>query len=322
MVSCKNVDKLNDENKILKRCNNTGIRIFQRSIYHWKTTFDLNQEEKSFLQKHNISRIYIRMFDVCREWNGLEERFEVVPVATTKFKSNRPDSIEIIPTVFITLEALMEYTGKERDLSSLIVTRVLAMCSWNELGPIKEIQYDCDWTAHTKESFARLCQSTKELLLNKGIALSGTIRLHQIEEAEYPFDIGVLMMYNTGNFKDVNTRNSILDFNDVKKYMMVENRIKRFKEARSYNCKTISVAYPIFSWGVEFDDKGQFSRLISDYPNDLYDSKYKVKYESSDINEILKVRYLVDSTIGKCIDANILYHLDSDNLKKYTSDEI
>lgn len=41
------------------------------------------------------------------------------------------------------------------------------------------------------------------------------------------------MMYNTGNFKDVNTRNSILDFNDVKKYMMVENRIKRFKEARN-----------------------------------------------------------------------------------------
>lgn len=90
------------------------------------------------------------------------------------------------------------------------------MCSWNGLGTIKEIQYDCDWTAHTKESFARLCQSTKELLLNKGIALSGTIRLHQIEETEYPFDRGVLMMYNTGNFKDVNTRNSILDFNDVK----------------------------------------------------------------------------------------------------------
>jgi hypothetical protein len=196
------------------------------------------------------------------------------------------------------------------------------MCSWNELDSIKEIQYDCDWTAQTRESFARLCQSTKELLLNKGIALSGTIRLHQIEEAEYPFDRGVLMMYNTGNFKDIKTRNSILDINDVKKYLMVENRIKRFKEARSYNCKTISIAYPIFSWEVEFDENGQFSKLVSGDSKNMNRDNQGVRYEDSEIEEILKVKDLVESTVGTHIYGNILYHLDSDNLKKYTNEEI
>ena len=50
----------------------------------------------------------------------------------------------------------------------------------------------------------------------KEIALSITVRLHQLREPAPPADRGVLMLYNTGALKAHDTRNSILDLADVK----------------------------------------------------------------------------------------------------------
>ena len=39
--------------------------LSRKGIYYWKTVFSLNDYEKDFLQKHDISRLYIRLFDVA-----------------------------------------------------------------------------------------------------------------------------------------------------------------------------------------------------------------------------------------------------------------
>lgn len=293
-----------------------------RSIYHWKTTFDLNQKDSAFINEHKITRLYVRMFDVGMERNESNDSLEVVPLGTTRFRSRIPSGCVYIPTVYITQEALKAYCYAEWKLAELIVTRVKAMASWNQLGNFSEFQYDCDWTAGTRKSFERLCEATQKLLSKDGIVLSGTIRLHQLEDAIYPFDKGVLMVYNTGSFVNPNTTNSILDYDDVSKYLSSKERINNFLKARKTNCQIIDVAYPTFNWGVVFDNNSQFKRLVRDIDGYIPEQGEQLRIEKSDYKEIDKVKHLIDSLLWPIINGNIIYHLDSQNLKNYSSEEI
>ena len=52
------------------------------SIYYWKTVFELDSVELSFLQKHNIGRIYLRMFDVATEPDFLNGKYRFLQIPT------------------------------------------------------------------------------------------------------------------------------------------------------------------------------------------------------------------------------------------------
>lgn len=293
-----------------------------RSIYHWKTTFNLTPKDSAFITDHKITRLYVRMFDVGMERNESNDSLEVVPLGTIRFKSALPKNCEFIPTVYITQDALKAYCYGEWKLAELIVTRVKAMASWNELGDFSELQYDCDWTTETRKSFERLCESTKKILDKDGIILSGTIRLHQLEEAVYPFDRGVLMIYNTGSFVNPNTKNSILYYDDVRKYLSVGKRVRKFIDSRKNNCQIIDVAYPTFSWGVVFDDSGNYKRLVKDISRYELQKGERMRVEVSDYKEIQRAKHLVDSLLYPAVNGNIIYHLDTENLKNYDSEQI
>lgn len=319
-LSCKNPKEVNCQNPMKE----VPVKTSGRGIYHWKTTFDLTHEDTTFLDSHGITRLYVRMFDVGMERNESTDSLEVVPLGTTRFISRIPAQCDYIPTVYITLKALKAYNGRESDLADLIIRRIYAMCSWNELGEFDEVQYDCDWTAETKASFERLCSYSKRLLEKEHIILSGTIRLHQIEDATYPFDKGVLMIYNTGSFANPKTKNSIIDYDDVYKYLSVKDRIDRFKKARKENCPHIEMAYPTYGWGVLFDDEGRFRALVTDKEACLLSQSRKenIRIESSEYEEVVTVKELVDSVFGDVSCGNIIYHLDANNLSKYESHEI
>ena len=36
--------------------------LSERSMYFWKSNFKLDQEEKSFVKKHNVKKIYAKFF--------------------------------------------------------------------------------------------------------------------------------------------------------------------------------------------------------------------------------------------------------------------
>ena len=298
-----------------------------RGIYHWKTTFNLSDDDLAFVKEHGINQLYVRMFDVGLTSESMPSSMDnIIPLGTTKFLSHVPEGCRVIPTVYISLSALKAFSGQEKELADMIVKRIFAMASWNDLGEIDEIQYDCDWTANTRPMFERLCEHTRAQLREKGVILSGTIRLHQIQEAYYPFDKGVVMIYNTGSLYDSKGKNSILSYDDVYKYLSVESRIKKFREARTENCPVMEMAYPTYGWGVVYTSMGKFKRLVSSPEayeasrSDMWDER--VRWETSEIDEIIRVKRLVDNTIGKVSQGNIIYHLDSKNLLNYESDEI
>ena len=320
--------------------------VAHRAAYFWKTTFDLSESEKSFLSDHKIGRLYLRLFDVVVEENWADNSPEVVPVATTRFVSSVPEGLEIVPTVYITIDALRQYSSYEDALAELITKRVLNMCSYHDLGDIREVQFDCDWTSGTKGAYNSLCEKARQILHDRGILLSGTIRLHQIEEAVYPFDRGVLMLYNTGALMDSGTTNSILSFDDVNKYLGVERRIDRFLEARRKNCANVDLAFPIFSWSVVFNKDRSFRGLMkktdfNDTDKIIWQGKglfivedncwvgdnwlwkdMTIRVEHSDLGEILRVKELAQRTVGAAAQANILYHIDSRTISNYSRDDI
>ena len=294
-------------------CNNTSNTVVEpkNSIYHWKTTFDINDAEAAFLKKHNIERIYVKMYDVATEQNFLSGEADIVPIATTKFVSAIPDNVEIIPVVYITIDTLYALGRWDRteEFGKLIIERTLAMCRYNKCGKIRELQLDCDWTSTTKDVYEKLCGIIRKSLREKDIDLSITVRLHQLRESAPPADRGVLMLYNTGALKDIKTKNSILDMADAKPYL----KSKKYPIPLDY-------AYPAFGWGVKFEND-KFVAIVTDEETKAAANEY-IRYERATATDILKVKSLVEDKLGKPTSGNILYHLDEVQLKNYTDDEI
>jgi hypothetical protein len=77
------------------------------------------------------------MFDVATEQNFYSGNVDIVPIATTKFVSEIPKGLEVVPVTYITIEALRAMNGNEDEFASLIVERLLAMTSYNNCGEIR-----------------------------------------------------------------------------------------------------------------------------------------------------------------------------------------
>lgn len=279
------------------------------AIYHWKGEFTPDSTELNFLKRHDIKRLYLKMFDVVSQWDNISRQIEIRPNATTKFGCQPPADVEVIPVTYITIDALREMNTREGEYAPLIVERLLAMARYNHCGTIREVQLDCDWTSTTKASYHKLCQIVKDSLNARQIDLSITIRLHQLQETPPPADRGVLMLYNTGALKDPKTHNSILDIEDVKPYL----RVSTYPLPLDY-------AYPAFGWGVKFVDD-YFWMIVSEQAQ-AHDDKTHIRRERPSAKEILRTKALVEQRLGKPNRGNILYHLDKQQLNHYNDDEI
>lgn len=78
----------------------TGLHQQTNAVYYRKTACKLSEQEKDFLQKEKIGRICLRMFDVTPSEYG------AVTNASVSIGTTVPSYIEIVPTVFITVDAL------------------------------------------------------------------------------------------------------------------------------------------------------------------------------------------------------------------------
>lgn len=306
----------------------------KNSVYYWRTNFSLNEDERNFLKNNEIKKMYVRFFDVDINRNP-NFRDVCAPVASINLHSSDWDiirnlDIEIVPVVFITPEAIKSYS----TFTDFLARRLSVMCIENNIVGIREVQFDCDWTTSTQQSYFNFLVDIREYLneyFQDTIQISTTIRLHQLTQEAPKADYGVLMCYNTGDFKDFDTENSILDVKDVKQY--VNRKLKDYP-------LPLTLALPTYSWCVEFDENKEFVCLNkSDCPvNDT--SKYKllsgnryevidrlpesatkyVRYEEVSAQTILEVKKLLNRY---CSDKSvILYHLDAKQLSKYSDDEI
>lgn len=268
-----------------------------RSVYYWSTTLNMDSVKTAFMRNYDISRMYIRYFDVVADQSG-----RAVPNATLKFATEVPQGIDIVPTVFVMPECLRQDRSR---LASLIVKRVVQMNETNDVYNVKEIQIDCDWTQSTRQLYAEFMQAMMRECHSRHLKLSSTIRLHQLAQTPPPADRGVLMMYNTGDATDIRCHKPILDMHDAAPYLPRLN---------DYKLK-LSTAYPIFTWRILFRG-GRFVGFIhndGEYPILPSDSIALRQPSAADIIEAVNV---IGSRRPDANNEIILFDLNNHNINR------
>ena len=246
------------------------------AVYYWRTDLRLDSTERTFLKTYNINKVYCRYFDVV-----MDERGEPMPNATITFSDTLPAGIEMIPTVYITIDCLQK---PHKDMAEKLVKRILQMNETNDISGVKEIQIDHDYTARNMKVYYGVLREVKNAW---GRTLSTTISLHQLSMEAPPVDYGALMIYNTGDPQKFTERNPILDQRDVAPYL-------RYLDDYPL---PLAAAYPVFSW----------LRIISG-----------VEIEhTAEASEVLQVKHIVEQERQDLSQSVITYHLDKENINRY-----
>ena len=209
-------------------------KVEERGMYYWRTSLNLSKGERAFLQQHHVGRLYVRYFDVVCDDAGHSQ-----PNATLSFDDSLPAGLEIVPTVYILNDCMRH---DDPLLAERILKRVRQMNETNDVGPLKELQVDCDWTMQTRQRFFGFLKQLHALCQKNNVRLSATIRLHQLSQPAPPVDRGVLMVYNTGDVTRLDCEKPILNLDDVKPYV---------HHLDDYHLP-LSAAYPLFTWRVLF----------------------------------------------------------------------
>ncbi len=283
-------------------CGRTDGGGSRRSVYYWSTVLDIDSTKQAFIDRHGVNRMYVRYFDVVAGEDG-----SPVPNATLRFRTGVPQGVEVVPAVYIVNECMAADTA---GLAGLILKRILQMNATNDIGGVKEIQIDCDWTRRTRQRYFSFLRTLRRLAAAEGIEVTATIRLHQLAEGAPPVDRGVLMMYNTGDFTDISCGKPILDMRDAAPYL---------RHLADYELP-LSAAYPIYSWRILFRG-GRYVGIMhrdDDLPVLQGDSIVIRAPTLGDITDAAK------SISSRRIQANremILFDLNNQNITRFKPDD-
>lgn len=202
-------------------------------VYYWKTTFELTPPQRQWLRHQHIQKLYLRLFDIVPSPQG------PIPNATITFADTIPASLTVIPTIFIDF-TLFRSPVDVRVMAANTLQRISKMARTHGFH-YTEVQFDCDWTPSTQQQYFDFLQAAHQI--DTSLILSSTIRLHQLSLPAPPCTYGVLMLYNTGNFRQPHLQhNPILDAEDVKPYL---------QHLSTYRLP-LCAAYPNFDWKILF----------------------------------------------------------------------
>jgi len=223
-----------------------------RAFYFWRTVLRLSQAERRAVAALGVTRLYVRMFDVDWDDRAAAPR-PLAPLQAPEgggavFAST---AVEPVPVVFI----------RERVLRHLApgaaagpTPAALAADVWREIdaelsvlgasAPVRELQIDCDWTDATRAPFFALLEEIAARARPRGVALSATIRLHQVKFRERtgvpPVARGMLMLYNVGAVDADPDTHAIFDPTRAAGYL---GRLADYP-------LPLDVALPIWSWAL------------------------------------------------------------------------
>ena len=277
-----------------------GSRL--NSAYYWSTTLDLDSTKLAFMKEHDVKRLYVRFFDIMPDDGG-----NPMPNATLRFNTAVPKDIEVVPTVFIVNDCMRRNTD---GLAEKTLKRIMRMCETNDIGNVREVQIDCDWTLGTQRVFYKFADLMRRLCHEHGLKLSLTIRLHQLSQSPPPADRGVLMVYNTGDFTRLDCRKPILDINDVKPYL---------RYLHDYHLP-LSGAYPVYSWRILFR-AGRYVGIMhrdDDLPVLQGDS---IVTRQPELDDIMNARQAIDSRREDTGRETIIFDLSNLNINRFKSAE-
>lgn len=221
------------------------------SFYYWKTAYRADSMEHTYLNRLGAKRLYVRVMDVDNQGPGNAP----IPVSPVVFSDPLPDSMLLVPVVFIVNNVLKDRTEEELDdLAERLYKFAEGKVEQAGRSGFDELQVDCDWTASTRDAYFYLLRKLRGLMPD-GTSLSATLRLHQVRNMRSsgipPADKVLLMCYNMGNLRRFDTRNSILDPDEMALYL--KGYLGRYP-------LHVDVALPLFSWSVVFRG-GQYAGI-------------------------------------------------------------
>lgn len=248
-------------------------RKVTHGYYFWRNGTYIGSAEKSFLRQHAVQKLYAKCLDI--DWNEVNHAhpLTITPVHEIAFSLQNYDSlaIRVIPVVFITNKTFRHIDPAEIPL---LVTRILrkSLPGFDKTGippdhygrryaiPA-EIQFDCDWSATTKDKYFLFLRQVRQQLAARQIAISATIRLHQYKYPTKtgvpPVNRGMLMVYNVEKLTDYHASNSIFDYDKAKTY---------FIDNKPYPLP-LDIALPAYSWGIIFR-QGKFFQIENNLARD------------------------------------------------------
>jgi hypothetical protein len=227
----------------------------RRAFYYWRTTLHLSDVEQRALTRLAIGRLYVRLFDV--DWDARENAARPLGPLAIGGDGGVPATIEVVPVVFIRARALRHLDRPAiAALADDIWRKVTAMVP--RLGRRSgELQFDCDWSETTRDSFFALLAAVGERARPAGVTLGATIRLHQVKYRERtgvpPVARGMLMFYNMGRVDADPATNAIFDAAAAEAYL---GRVADYP-------LPLDVALPIWSWVIHVR-AGEVEGLLQD----------------------------------------------------------
>jgi hypothetical protein len=325
-------------------CNNdSNVEHVERAFYYWKGNSSIDDADANELKELKVRKLYVKLFEV--DYNEVQGNFPFEKNRPDRYELEKLDSVTIIPTIFIKNGIFQYNDEKSLDLLADNIVFLIDKYSKEQYGASEkifdydEIQIDCDWTKSTKDKYFYLLKKVKALSDKK---LSCTLRLYPYK---YPDIMGVppvdkvsLMCYNLIKPLTNKEKNSILDIEELKKYL---------NEKKSYPVH-IDVALPVFHW-VQLYQNNQFAELLDLSTNDVksfakstqplwyqvekdtsfnYGETYlrtgdQIKCEEVKASEIHEAIELVKKYVDLDKNTTIsLFDLNESTFKQYTHEEI
>lgn len=313
-------------------------RIVTPAFYFWKQRVLLNNTERQAFQATGAQKLYVKMFDV--NWDAAKRI--ALPVAIADFRETLPDSVELVPVVFL-VNDLWQMT--DTTWPALMAQRVCTLLQQTlPARNIREIQIDCDWTRNSKTAYFAFLRHLRNQPAFTGRQLSVTIRMHQVKYLQSngvpPADKGLLMCYNMGDLRKWGDHNSIINMSSLKAYTGT-NRISNYP-------LSLDLALPLFEWTVLFRNR-EYAGLLRNMETAQLEDRTTFRPEGQFLYLVLKDTTVNGHTLhqGEVLRHEtagpevlrqaathlarqrqpynptiILYHLDSLTLRKHQSHEL
>lgn len=313
--------------------------VISTSFYYWKTVYQSDSTELGALQALNSPSLYVRIMDIDRT----DDAPIPVPVSPIRFKDPMPDSIAIVPVVFVVHSIFNKMNDEQIGLlAGKVLDFVAAKVKQAGKMDYQELQIDCDWTAGSRDAYFKFLKTLQQLPAFKNKKLSVTLRLHQVRDIKRSgipsVDKVLLMCYNMGNLRQYGDHNSIFDMRQMEIYLK--------DHLKDYPLK-MDIALPLFSWKVVFRNKQYvgiskgladeqladtllFSQLAH---SPLYELKSDmlglglrsgdiIRHEQINVSDLQNaskflLRYLPDREFNL-----VFYHLDRNILSKFSNDDL
>lgn len=308
-----------------------------RGFYAWQSHYDVDDvTNQKLFQSFAGERLYLKMFEVT-----YDEKAGAIPVSKTNVKLHDEfmSTAELVPCVFIENDVLSKINSLQlNELADNIIFLVdkyineelFESTASNKI--YNEIQLDCDWSKGNQEIYFDLIKLIKE---KSQKTVSCTMRLYPYKYRDQmgtpPVDRIMLLCYNLLNPTKNTDKNSILEIEELKKYIDFETPYP----------VPVDVGLPAYSSGYRFDQQ-RFSGVFHAVPkgfenialatkdklhfivkkdttinNKFFQKGEKIKIERVSESDLLEAAQLVSNHLKQSKMNVVIYHLDHEELNQY-----